>query len=340
MKILVTGATGAQGGAVLRMLLKHSHQVLAMTRNLKSEQAKELTLLDATVVQGDMGDVESIETALQGVDGVFSMQAASAQDPTMERAHGFNLIQAAKKLNIKHFVHTSVSGTGAHKTMLGWEEGRWDKDYWDNKWDIEEAVRAANFPVYTILKPAFFMENFILPKVQYMFPDLLEGKLITAILPTTKLAVVATEDIAKFAVAAFENPNLFNGENIELAGDSLTLPEIANHMTEVTGNKVKTYTVSPQQAIERGQFPGWVKSQEWTNEVGYPALVEQLQKYGFSLTSFKEWAIENKDSLKQLIPKVSVSREQVGFFEKPVQTKETEKEVESANLNTGIAHRF
>lgn len=106
-----------------------------------------------------------------------------------------NLVQAAQKLKINHFVHTSFSGTGFHKTMPGWRESRWDKSYWDSKWEIEEAVRGANFPTYTILKPAFFMENFILPKVSYMFPDLLQGKLVPAILPTTKVAVVATKDI-------------------------------------------------------------------------------------------------------------------------------------------------
>lgn len=91
-------------------------------------------------------------------------------------------------------------------------------------------------------------------------------------------------------VAAFENPTLFNGESIELAGDQLTLPEIADTITQVTNVKIKTHTVSAEQAIENSQlFPGWVKTQEWMNEVGYPASVESLQKYGLSLTSFNQF---------------------------------------------------
>ena len=164
MKILVTGATGAQGGAVVKILLKHSHHVVAMTRNLESEAAKELISLGATVVEGDMGNVKSIEAALQGVDGVFSMQALSAMDSTLERTHGFNLIQAAKKLNIVHFVHTSVSGTGFHKTMPGWEEGRWIRIIAIINGTLRNGCEQLIFPYALFLKPAFLWKNFILPK--------------------------------------------------------------------------------------------------------------------------------------------------------------------------------
>ncbi len=100
-----------------------------------------------------------------------------------ERRHGFALVEAARQSGVRHFVHTSVCEAGRHTSFPRWDTGYWWQKYWTDKWDIEEAVRKAGFEHWTVLKPAFMMENFAQPKAKFMFPHLQQGRILTALLP-------------------------------------------------------------------------------------------------------------------------------------------------------------
>jgi uncharacterized protein YbjT (DUF2867 family) len=97
----------------------------------------------------------------------------------------------------------SVARCGEHTGFPQWDSGYWSRRYWSDKWDIEEAVRHAGFAHWTVLKPVFVMDNFASPKVKYMFPHLLEGRLLTALRPATRIQLVAADDVGAFACAAF-----------------------------------------------------------------------------------------------------------------------------------------
>lgn len=107
--------------------------------------------------------------------------------------------------------------------MPGLNTGRWNVNYWESKADVEALVRDSGFACYTILKPAFLMENFIPPKAEYMFPDLIDDQLITALRPETRMVLVSAEDVGKAAAAAAAAPERYNRAEIELAGDWLTM---------------------------------------------------------------------------------------------------------------------
>lgn len=296
--ILVTGATGTQGSATIAQLLAQGHRVRAMTRNPLSEQGKSMSATGVQVVYGDYENPASLAAALQGISGVFSVQIPSLERDDSEYRHAVALIDAAKRESIQQFVHVSVSGVDLYKTVLPEQEHLWDKPFWDSKLHVEAAVRAANFPAVTLLRPALLMENFITPKVGFAFPELRQGKIVIAMHQDTPLALIAAQDIGKFAAAAFDHPDRFHEKSLELAGDRLTIPEIASILSRVAGQSVSASCLTPAAAIAQGKHPMVVQHQTWANEVGYPVAIEELRNYGVTLTSFTAWAEVNQAKIE------------------------------------------
>ena len=224
--ILVTGATGNQGGAVARHLLSRGYQVKALTRKPESETARALSRLGAAVVQGDLDDPASLERTLEGVWGVFAVQNTWEAGVQREEEQGKRLAELARKKGVQHFVYTSV-GSAHRRTGI---------PHFDNKWRIEETVRRLGFPSYTILRPVFFMDNFLTP---WFKPGLLEGKLLIGIKPGTVLQMISVDDIGKFGLRAFEQHKEMNGHAIDLAGDQQTMPKTAEILSKAVGRKVE-----------------------------------------------------------------------------------------------------
>jgi uncharacterized protein YbjT (DUF2867 family) len=289
MMTLVTGATGAQGGATARALLAAGRKVRILTRDPASGAAKDLAAQGAEVVRGDLEDAASLRQSLHGAQSVFSVQVPDRTGTDAERRHGFALVEAARTAGVTQFVHTSVCEAGRHTSFPRWESGYWWQKYWTDKWDIEEAVRHAGFAHWTVLKPAFMMDNFAQPKATSMFPHLREGRIVTALLPATRMQLIAADDVGAFACAAIVDTQRFDRQNIDLAAEALTMSEVAATLTRVLGKHVEATSVAPKEAVKAGLFPGWVRSQEWTNEVGYRADIAALARYGVPLTLFEAW---------------------------------------------------
>ena len=145
------------------------------------------------------------------------------------------------------------------------------------------------FDRWTVLKPAFMMENFATPKAAFMFPHLCKGRIVTALAPDTRMQLVAADDVGAFAQEAFERPELFAGCSIDLAAEALTMEDSAATLSRVLGVRVDAIHVTPEEAIAAGLFDGWVRSQEWTNAVGYRADIASLSRFGIPLTPFARW---------------------------------------------------
>ncbi|MEQ8205226.1 MAG: SDR family NAD(P)-dependent oxidoreductase, partial [Woeseia sp.] len=107
--VVVTGATGTQGGAVARELLARGYTVRALTRNPDQQAAADLRAAGAEVVQGNFDDDESLRAAMQGAYGVFAVTDFSEHGATRETEHGRALIYAAEDSHISHFVFSSVA---------------------------------------------------------------------------------------------------------------------------------------------------------------------------------------------------------------------------------------
>ena len=165
--VLVTGATGKQGGACVEALLTRGHQVRALTRNSASPAANRLRERGVEITIGDFSDRDSLIHAARGVDVVYAMSTPYEQGAEKETAQGITITDAAKAARVGHFVYSSVAsanrGTGI--------------EHFDGKYAVEKHLQASGMP-YTIVAPVFFMENLLQP---WTLPSLRQGKLTMAL---------------------------------------------------------------------------------------------------------------------------------------------------------------
>ncbi|MEU6721138.1 NmrA/HSCARG family protein [Nonomuraea sp. NPDC046802] len=287
--ILVIGATGRQGGATARALRATGVPVRALVRDPATDRAGALEALGAELVTGDLRDRDSVIRAAKGARAVFSVQmaplTAGGFDFDAEVAQAVNLIEGAKTAGVPQFVHTSTSGAGRHTEGPGREAVAASLDA---KAAIEERVRTAGFPHWTILKPAFFMDNF-LPSMAFLFPRGVAGGLVSVIKPQTRLSLVATDDIGRAAAAAISTPERFDGVELELASDYLPMKEIAAVLSRALGTPLSAPDMTEEQALAAG-MPAMGASHEWLNVAGQPARPQYARDLGLTLTSFEEWA--------------------------------------------------
>lgn len=276
--ILITGATGKQGGATLRHLAKRGgFKLRAMTRKPDGDAAKALSALGAEVVAGDLNDAASLERAVAGAWGAFAVQNTWEAGVEGEEEQGKRFAKIAREKGVQHFVYTSV-GSANRGTGI---------PHFENKLRVEETIKQLKFPSHVILRPVFFMEN--LPSPWFLNGD----KLTTTLKPETKLQMVAVDDIGKFSAAAFVEADKFKGAEIEYAGDAVTMAEAAAAMSELTGKTV-TFQQIPIAAV-RANSEDFALMLEWFDAVGYAADIPSLEsRWGIRPLTLKQWVRTQK----------------------------------------------
>lgn len=295
--VLVTGATGRQGGATARALLAAGVPVRALVRDPATDRAKAVEALGADLVTGDLHDRDSVTRAAEGARAVFSVQMPAfigdAFDFDGEVTQAVNLIDGALAGGVPQFVHTSVSGAGQHTGIPGWAEGRWASmaPTLGAKARIQDRVREAGFTRWTILKPGFFMENF-LPDMAFLFPRGVEGGLVSVLKPGTRLSLVAVRDIGRAAAAAVAAPDRYDRVELELASDYLSMTDIAAVLSRALGTELTAPDMTVAEATAAG-MPGMGASHEFMNVAGQPARPEFGRAFGIPLTTFEEWTREH-----------------------------------------------
>jgi len=257
---------------VARKLLERGFAVRVLTRDTQKPAAKELAGLGAEVVEGDLDDRASIERALEGVRGVFSVQQFAETGVEGEVRQGKALADAAKETGVEHFVYSSVGS--AHK-----ETGI---PHFDSKWEVEEHARGIGLPC-TVLRPVFFMQNW-----EWMREPILGGALPQPLDPEKPLQNVAVEDIGAFAALAFENPDQWIGREVDLAGDEMTMTDIAGAFSRVTGREV-SYVQTPWDQFEEQMGEEFAVMYRWFDDVGYEADIGALRSEHPGLTSLEDY---------------------------------------------------
>jgi uncharacterized protein YbjT (DUF2867 family) len=274
--VLITGATGKQGGAVARELLAKGHKVRAMTRHPGGAEANALAKLGAEVTAGDLDDAASLERATNGAWGVFSVQNTWEAGVEREEEQGKRLADIARRQGVQHFVYSSVAS--AHrKTGI---------PHFENKARIEDKVRSLGFPSHVILRPVFFMENFTSP---WFLPALQQGQLAIGIAPGTVLQMIAVKDIGKYGAWAFERHADLNRREIDIAGDQHTMPETAEILSRALRHPVKHVQVPIEEVRKFSE--DYATMLEWFDRVGYDADIQKVAKEsGIRPTPLAEWA--------------------------------------------------
>ncbi len=274
--VLITGATGRQGGAVIRHMLTKGWKLRALTRNPGSNVAQDLTCQGIEMVQGDLEDPTSLEGAARGVYGIYSVQDFWSVGVKREVQQGKNLADAAKKAGVEHFVYSSVGGAERNSGI----------SHWESKWEIEKYIRKLGLPA-TMLRPAAFMENYYIDQVEL---GILKGKLMDPIRADKLYQTIATDDIGAFAALAFERPKQFVGLELEIAGSELTNPEAAQIFSRVLGKEVK-FKKLPMLMVRLFLGKEFYQMFRWFNKEGFKADISDLHRRypEVHLQTLEEW---------------------------------------------------
>lgn len=273
--ILVTGATGTQGGAVARELLSRGYAVRGLTRDTQSDKALALSALGAEMVEGDYDDAASIAAAMDGADGVFAVTLFWHGGYDAEVAQGKMLIDEAQKADIKHFVLTSVAGADDSTGI----------PHFDSKWEVEQYLHDASLD-WTIIRPVEFMDNW-----GWSLEEFNAGRLVDPRNPDTSHQWIAASDIGFFVAEAFDNPNDWLGVTMEIAGDELTIAQLQATLAGAFGHEFEHVQVS------WADFEARVGEEitlmyRWFEDEGYSVDIEALRARYPNLKPVSEFLVE------------------------------------------------
>jgi len=295
--ILVVGATGQQGGSVVRHLLDSGNfNVRGLTRNTNSDSAQALIKAGVELVPGELSDISTIRKAIRGCDGVFGV-TNFWEHFNKEFEHGINLIEAVEAEKIKHLVFSSLPNP------RNFGQGELDVPHFELKARVEEQIRKKGLPA-TIIHAAFYYENFI----YFLPPQKQSDGSYSFGFPQgdTPLAAVSAEDIGGIVTPVFENPEKYIGKNLGVVGDDRPAKDYAEIMTQVTGKKI-VYNYIPRDVFAGFGFPGAedLANMFEMNRLYIPNRTDDLNSclnlYD-RMQSFETWALRNKDRLAAVLP--------------------------------------
>jgi uncharacterized protein YbjT (DUF2867 family) len=274
--VLITGATGRQGGAAIRHMLPKGWKLRALTFKADGVAVQRLTDQGIEVVKGNMEDPASLDRAARGVYGVYSVQDFWSVGAKREVQQGKNMADAAKKAGVEHFVYSSVGGA----------ERKSGIDHWESKWEVENHIRKLGLPA-TMIRPAAFMENYYIDQVEI---GILKGKLMDPIRADKTYQTIAANDIGAFVALAFERAQELMGAELEIAGSELTNPEAAQVFSRVLGKPVK-FQKLPMPMVRIVLGKEFYQMFRWFNEAGFKANIPELRrKYPeVKLQTLEEW---------------------------------------------------
>ena len=280
-RILVTGATGAQGGALIPLLMEKGFKVRALTRNPDKPSAQALARKGVEVVAGDLDDSVSLQLACKDCHGVFALQNFWEKGVGYQREidQGVRLADAAAMAGVKHFLQTSVSGC----------EEAGDVQHFASKWKIEQHIENIGLP-FTMLREVFFMENFFEPVMgskgkKAINPALVLATLDGCLKQDVPFHMVTVEDIARASAHIFANPDIFIGTKPDLASDVLTVPQMKAIYRKVTGKRPLPFRI-PLWALRLNNAEA-ARQYVWNNTVRWRFDVEAVRQDFPFLTSFE-----------------------------------------------------
>jgi len=274
--ILVTGATGQQGGAVLRHLMPHGWNLRAMTRDPSKPAARELAAKGVEVVKGDHRDPASLERAMEGCYGVFAVTTPFEVGVEEETAMGVALADAAKKMEVEHFVFSSVASANDETGI----------PHFESKMRVEEHMQYIGVP-FTIVRPVFLMENFATPMTR---EGIARGTLSMGIDPDQPLQMIAVDDVGYAVARIFDRWEKYLGKAVDLAGDELTMPVAADVMGEAMGCQV-SFSQIPIEDL-RAISEDYAAMYQWFNGGGYHVDLEMQRVFNPGIHRFNDWVRE------------------------------------------------
>jgi uncharacterized protein YbjT (DUF2867 family) len=307
--IAVVGATGAQGGGLVRAILNDPNSgfaARALTRDVNSPKARALAKLGAEVVAANVDDVESLKKAFKGAYGAYCVTFFwDHMSAEKEIAEGTNMAKAAKETGIQHAIWSTFEDTRKKVPLsdnrMPTIDGKYKVAHFDGKSEVDHVFTDFGVPT-TFLLTSFYWENMIYWGMEPRTgPD---GKLaITFPMGDKKLPAIASEDIGKCAYGIFKRGREFVGKTIGISGEHLTGAQMAAALTRALGKEVR-YNDVPADVFRQFGFPGAIDAGNMFQfkrdfEKEYTAIrdVNFSRSLNPSLQTFETWLGQNKDRI-------------------------------------------
>lgn len=261
-RVLVTGITGKQGGAIAQSLRQKGHRVRGLSRNPKSDAGQALQKQGIEMVAGDFTKPDTLVEAMRGVDAVFAMTTPFEAGEQAETAQGIALVDAAVRAGTKHFVFTSVASADKNTKI----------PHFDSKHAVEKHLAATDLD-WTVIAPVYFMENLFFPQSH----DALRSGSFAMPLPSDrKLQQIALADIGAFGAHVIEQRDAFLGKRIDIAGDELTGDHCAKALSDALDRPIN-YAHIPMEVI-RSFSEDFAIMYQWFIDVGYDVDIDDMRK--------------------------------------------------------------
>jgi uncharacterized protein YbjT (DUF2867 family) len=261
LHVLVTGATGHQGGTVLRHLKARGHRLRALVRDKNTPAARALRDQGVEVFPGNFEDAASIARAANLVDAVFLMSTPLG-GAAAEQKEGIAAVDALRAADAPYILYSSVA-SAPQRTGI---------PHFDSKFAIEDHLRRSGTP-FAIVGPVAFMENAILP---YSLPSLRQGQLGFWLPADKPVQMVALDDLGAFDTVVLENPTRFKGQRVEIASDEVTGQQEVEALSKYVGRPLQYREIPPQALRERSAEVA--KMSEWLGTHGYTVDIPRLHR--------------------------------------------------------------
>lgn len=276
--ILVTGASGKQGGAVAEALLSRGHKVRLFTRRPDNSTVRSLAARGAEVATGNFVDQASVAAAARGADTAFLMGNFYEAGAEGEVRQGIAAANAMKSAGVGHLIYSSVASANRQTGI----------PHFDSKFEVEQHVAGLGVP-YTISAPVAFMENLI---AQWSIGGLRNGTYAFIAPPKRPMQLVAVADIGAFVSSLVERRESVFGRRYDVAGDELTGLAQAAILGRSIGRPIKYRGIPP--ILVRLQSKDQALMAKWFGKVGYSADIAALRREfpEIGWHSYADWAAE------------------------------------------------
>lgn len=277
--VLVAGATGRQGGAVVRELLAHGHTVIAYVQDTQDPKAQALAQKGVRLAQGTLEDADALKVAAEPADAIFSITVPFGPNGQADEVvQGKNLADVATSLN-EHLVYSSVAGAEPSADLTVEHAG--------SKQQIEAYFTTKPDLQVTIVAPVYLMENILNTKAN----GLARGVYAQALSPDHKINQVTVLDVASLAVWAIEHPDTMVGERIEVASEDISGNQIAQILSDILGRTIPYVQLSLDQVRQTAGneiAAMYDKFQNNPYKIDISALHKRFPEIKWH--TFKEWA--------------------------------------------------
>ena len=290
--IVVVGATGKQGGSVIKNLLNKGWKIRGISRDTTSQKAKELIEQGVEMVSCDLSNKNDLNQAFKGAYGVFGVTTPTwGSVDEKEFEHGSNMVEAAVNSGVHHFVFSSL------EDVQKVTNGAYDVHHFTAKNRVEQLARKSAIPVTSFVYPPFYAEN--IPFMMFkMNQDNLSAAIYAGVDPARKLPVFSVNDMGIAVADVFSHPEQYNKQKVLAAGDYVTFTEMAAVCSKVL-NVPTQYVALDEESVKKQMGNEINNMFQYFNQYGYyqgneKEEVERARKLFPTMLTFEQFVQQNK----------------------------------------------